>query len=215
MEYWYIHTHPIMQKIACTSLGRALAPNLAHSSRSCAVVGTSRRFLALRNAVNGPSRVTILSPARYFVSSRALFQDNSGKPGKSTDPHHIGSIKVDKPQYMLAFTCKKCNHRSSHTISKQAYHHGTVMVKCPKCNNRHLIADHLKIFNDSHITIEDIMKAKGETVSQSTDDLVFDDIPESLKPLIGHYAKDAPEQTRAKLDNETVHTLPPGNKTSK
>ena len=148
---------------------------------------------------------------RSFSYSRIIAKDTPSKDTPSAS-QHIGSIKVDKPQYMLAFTCKKCDHRSSHTISKQAYHHGTVMVKCPKCNNRHLIADHLKIFHDSHITIEDIMKAKGETVSQSTEDLVFDDIPESLKPLIGHYASDAPESARAKLDNSTVHTLPPPSK---
>ncbi|SMN19502.1 similar to Saccharomyces cerevisiae ZIM17 Heat shock protein with a zinc finger motif [Maudiozyma saulgeensis] len=146
---------------------------------------------------------------RGFHSS--LYSRQSDNHGSNNDDtHHIGSFKVEKPQYMLAFTCKKCNHRSSHTISKQAYHHGTVMVKCPKCNNRHLIADHLKIFNDNHITIEDIMKAKGETVSQSTDDLIFDDIPDSLKNLIGHYAKDAPNDLKQKkLDNTKINHLPP------
>ena len=109
---------------------------------------------------------------------------------------------------MLAFTCKKCDTRSSHSISKQAYTGGTVMVTCPGCHNRHLIADHLKIFNDEHITIEDIMKAQGETVSQTTEDLVFEDIPESLKSLIGHYSKNAPSELKKKLDNEAVHTLP-------
>ena len=82
------------------------------------------------------------------------------------------------------------------------------MVTCPGCHNRHLIADHLKIFNDEHITIEDIMKAQGETVSQTTEDLVFEDIPESLKSLIGQYSKNAPSELKKKLDNEAVHTLP-------
>ncbi|QEU62800.1 Zim17 [Kluyveromyces lactis] len=121
---------------------------------------------------------------------------------------NLGSMKVDKPMLMIAFTCKKCNTRSSHTMSKQAYTKGTVLIKCPGCNNRHLIADHLKIFNDNHITIEDIMKAEGESVSLTTDDLAFEDIPDSLKNVIGHYAKDAPEEMKKKLDNEKVHHLP-------
>lgn len=97
--------------------------------------------------------------------------------------------KVDKPMLMIAFTCKKCNHRSSHTMSKQAYTNGTVLIQCPTCHARHLIADHLKIFNDDHITIEDILKAKGESASLTTDDLAFEDIPEKLRGVLGKYAK--------------------------
>lgn len=57
----------------------------------------------------------------------------------------IGRVQPDKPAYQLTFTCKKCETRSRHTISKQAYHNGTVLVQCPGCKNRHLIADHLKV----------------------------------------------------------------------
>lgn len=58
----------------------------------------------------------------------------------------IGRLQgPDKPSYQLTFTCKKCETRSRHTISKQAYHNGTVLVQCPGCKNRHLIADHLKV----------------------------------------------------------------------
>ncbi|CAR26847.1 hypothetical protein ZYGR_0I01190 [Zygosaccharomyces rouxii] len=98
--------------------------------------------------------------------------------------------KVDKPMMMIAFTCKKCNDRSSHTMSKQAYTKGTVLIQCPSCQVRHLIADHLKIFSDEHITIEDILRAKGESASLTADDLAFEDIPESLKDVLGKYAKD-------------------------
>lgn len=86
-----------------------------------------------------------------------------------------------KDQLMLAFTCKKCNDRSSHLISKQAYQGGTVLVQCPHCKNRHLIADHLKIFNDKSITIEDILALQGESVGKECQDLVFDELPEKLK----------------------------------
>jgi len=68
----------------------------------------------------------------------------------------------------MTFTCKKCTTRSSHRISKQGYHHGTVLIACPGCKNRHLIADHLKIFSDTRVTLEDIMRQQGEVVRTGT-----------------------------------------------
>jgi hypothetical protein len=53
--------------------------------------------------------------------------------------------KPDVPSYQMVFTCKKCSERSAHTISKQGYHHGTVLVTCPGCKSRHLMSDHLKV----------------------------------------------------------------------
>lgn len=114
------------------------------------------------------------------------------------------TAKVEQ-QYMIAFTCKKCNTRSSHTFSKQAYTKGTVAIQCPGCKNRHLIADNLGVFKDNKFNIEDILKAKGESVATDTNDLVFEDIPESLRKTIGHYAKDAPEEYRK--DEDEVHYL--------
>ncbi|KAK5115471.1 hypothetical protein LTR62_001130 [Meristemomyces frigidus] len=70
--------------------------------------------------------------------------------------------KAMEPAYEMHFTCRKCLHRSSHHITKQAYHHGTTLVTCPGCKNRHLISDHLRIFSDKSITIEDILREKGE-----------------------------------------------------
>lgn len=49
------------------------------------------------------------------------------------------------PSYDMTFTCKKCDTRSTHRVSKQGYHHGTILITCPGCKNRHLIADHLKV----------------------------------------------------------------------
>jgi protein import protein ZIM17 len=59
----------------------------------------------------------------------------------------------------------------------------------------------MQIFSDDRITIQDILSAKGESISQSTDDLIFDEIPERLKDLIGHHAKDAPDQASDKASN--------------
>lgn len=85
----------------------------------------------------------------------------------------IGQIT---PKLRISFTCTApdcTSHRSTHEFSKHAYEKGIVLVKCPECKNRHLIADHLGWFNSEDLTqsgklkdIEDIMRAKGETVKK-------------------------------------------------
>lgn len=164
---------------------------------------------------------TNIPSTRYFTSFHALYNaenKNNGHThthgGQPCSGHghsqnhdnnlghshsHSGSangnpIKMDKPMLMLAFTCKKCDTRSSHVMSKQAYQHGSILVQCPGCKSRHLVADHLNIFSDHKIKLEDIMKAQGENIKTDTTDLVFEDIPDSLKKLIGHHAKNAPAE---------------------
>ncbi|PLW14299.1 hypothetical protein PCANC_00048 [Puccinia coronata f. sp. avenae] len=70
-----------------------------------------------------------------------------------------------------------CGHVNTHEFSSQAFHHGIVLVQCPSCLNRHLIADHLQwftsnktsddpAFKNDHRTIIDLMRAKGEAVKR-------------------------------------------------
>ncbi|SCV00743.1 LAMI_0G07030g1_1 [Lachancea mirantina] len=176
-------------------------------------LGPIYRKRAAGASLNGVPSISL----RHFWPNLTLAQDAKGMAGKMSpeSPEQapgakkaIGQIKVDKPMLMIAFTCKKCNTRSSHSMSKQAYTNGTVLIQCPGCKGRHLIADHLKIFSDDHVTIQDILKAKGESVSQTTDDLAFEDIPDNLKSLIGHHAKDAPRGAAEKSCDHEKHILP-------
>ncbi|CAN6600363.1 mitochondrial protein import protein Zim17p [Trichomonascus vanleenenianus] len=135
---------------------------------------------------------------RAFGTSTVRLNEKADEP-KWTK---IGEIKPQKPQYQLSFTCKKCSTRSTHVISKQAYHKGTVLIECPGCKNRHLIADHLKIFSDKRITLEDIMASKGESITKGTisadqlekgGDMEWEEIPESLAEKMGKSDKDNKE----------------------
>lgn len=40
------------------------------------------------------------------------------------------------------------------------------MISCPNCRNRHVISDHLNIFGDRKITVEDLMREKGQLVKR-------------------------------------------------
>ncbi|OAA66995.1 Mitochondrial import protein TIM15 [Niveomyces insectorum RCEF 264] len=74
------------------------------------------------------------------------------------------------PHYELTFTCVPCGARSAHNVSKQGYHHGSVLITCPSCRNRHVISDHLGIFGtpleDGARTVEDILRARGRLVKR-------------------------------------------------
>lgn len=110
-------------------------------------------------------------PVKIRPQSHLRHSSSSAFPNASPDalPHKPAPHRnPNEPVYQLTFTCKKCLNRSSHTVSKQGYHKGTVLITCPGCKNRHLISDHLKIFSDTSITVEDIMAKQGEAVKRGT-----------------------------------------------
>ncbi|KAJ4419097.1 hypothetical protein N0V85_001156 [Neurospora sp. IMI 360204] len=100
------------------------------------------------------------------------------RPSSSPEPHSLPSDQQQPeqpkrdtsqvPQYELTFTCIPCDFRSRHKVSKQGYHHGSVLISCPNCRNRHVISDHLKLFGDRRVTVEDLLKDKGMMVKKGT-----------------------------------------------
>ncbi|KAI0200267.1 hypothetical protein F4808DRAFT_173392 [Astrocystis sublimbata] len=93
-------------------------------------------------------------------------QDTSAtdSPPDATKPNQ----KKLQPHYQMIFTCVPCGHRSEHVVSKQGYHHGSVLISCPTCRARHVISDNLNIFGDRKITVEDLLREKGELVKRGT-----------------------------------------------
>ncbi|KZV92029.1 zf-DNL-domain-containing protein, partial [Exidia glandulosa HHB12029] len=85
-----------------------------------------------------------------------------------------------EPGLSLTFTCTAngCGHRSSHEFTRHAYERGIVLVTCPSCKNRHLIADHLGWFKETEgtsggklRTVEDLLRARGESVDRGRIDV--------------------------------------------
>eukprot|EP00980_Cylindrotheca_fusiformis_P007948 scaffold1697_cov120-Cylindrotheca_fusiformis.AAC.30 len=117
---------------------------------------------------------------RYF-SSKADGEnsvENSQKEIKeegSTDLGLPGAQKGGK-KLAIVYTCTVCNTRAAKQFTEQAYRHGVVIVQCPGCNNRHLIADNLGFFEDETDgwNIEKAMAKLGENVKVVNDDNVLE-----------------------------------------
>lgn len=141
-------------------LSRAAAPRTIRSE--AVTFGASHAALACKRSYFLGANVSRLHGARYpsrcsAHSTRQHSNDASARPltdserslGNDTtstaESEAIAERKAQQPAYEITFTCRKCSTRSSHRISKQAYHYGTTLITCPECKNRHLISDHLKV----------------------------------------------------------------------
>ena len=119
---------------------------------------------ARRRGFSSPSspRLARQRPALFLrpsnISARAPQRHNSSLT--TSDPYPSDPPQDLRPAYQLTFTCKPCGARSSHRVTKQGYHKGTVLITCPDCKARHVITDHLKVFMDQASSFEDILQRK-------------------------------------------------------
>ncbi|KAJ4394352.1 hypothetical protein N0V93_003569 [Gnomoniopsis smithogilvyi] len=107
-----------------------------------------------------------LCASRWAPVQTSSFRYAYSTPSTTDKPQQPNTPK--QPSYELTFTCVPCGSRSAHTISKQGYHHGSILITCPSCRNRHVISDHLQIFGNKKITVEELMKERGQLVKRGT-----------------------------------------------
>ncbi|GBG59419.1 hypothetical protein CBR_g38445 [Chara braunii] len=82
----------------------------------------------------------------------------------------IDSLVTSKRHDMaLIFTCNVCETRSAKTMSRKTYDTGVVVVRCPGCQNLHLIADRMGWFGKPG-SIEDFLADKGISVRKGSEE---------------------------------------------
>ncbi|KAI0676015.1 DNL zinc finger-domain-containing protein [Trametes maxima] len=122
------------------------------------------------------TRALSVSSLRAQNTSSASSSNTHHDPERSvesqySEPQQRLTFEPPEPKLSLTFTCtvEACHTRSTHEFTRRSYEKGIVIVQCPGCNNRHLIADHLGWFKESTEdgklkTVEDLVRAKGEKV---------------------------------------------------
>ena len=53
-------------------------------------------------------------------------------------------------------------------MSKRAYEHGVVIMRCDGCARLHLVADRLGWFRDGGVDIEQLVRERGQSVESHT-----------------------------------------------
>ncbi|ERS98970.1 hypothetical protein HMPREF1624_04165 [Sporothrix schenckii ATCC 58251] len=129
-------------------------------------------FVRLAHNIPRPKAAAPADPLSEASTPSSPAPQRGSVAGSGKNPNKIGLA----PHYELTFTCLPCGTRSAHHVSKQGYHHGSVLITCPSCRNRHIISDHLGIFGNvtkeggsgGGRTIEDILREKGQLVKKGT-----------------------------------------------
>jgi hypothetical protein len=101
-----------------------------------------------------PDDVTLLSNVEGSEKTAQASLSDRQFPGVL--PHKDGNL-------IAMYTCKVCDVRSARMISKRAFEHGVVLLRCPGCQNLHLLADHLDYFGSAD-EVKSVWEAHGEAI---------------------------------------------------
>jgi len=112
----------------------------------------------------------------------AVAVTNSGDAAGDDDnaASEIPGAQKGGKKLAIVFTCTVCDTRSIKQFTEHAYTKGVVIVQCPGCRNRHLIADNLGFFEDGGWNIETALRDTGEDVKVVTNDDVLELTPDEL-----------------------------------
>ncbi|KAL7552621.1 hypothetical protein ACHAWF_017608 [Thalassiosira exigua] len=160
-------------------------PSLVHGDQwHRFTVQTARRSafhsscLSAKNDNSGNASQTALENADVAQSSAEVeAADTRELVDSFTDVP--GATNTKQKTLAIIYTCKVCNTRSAKQFTEHAYKHGVVLVRCPGCQNLHLIADRLGWFEDAGKDgrgwdVEGALAKAGENVKAVTGDNVLE-----------------------------------------
>lgn len=153
------------------STTRLVAPSAWSSSPRASfqpsLLPTRSTAIRLAHSIPRPPPITPRDPSSS-ASSDAADNNSNNQPASESPRPSIPANNQQQPYYQLSFTCVPCGHRSHHNVSKQGYHRGSTLITCPECRNRHVISDHLGIFGDRKVTVEELLREKGQLVKRGS-----------------------------------------------
>lgn len=92
----------------------------------------------------------------------------------------IPGVRYSEHTMAIVFTCKVCDTRAAKSFSKKSYDHGVVIVRCPGCDNLHLVADRLGWFDDESWDVQKALSKMGDNVVAVNDDNVMQLTPKDI-----------------------------------
>lgn len=99
------------------------------------------RLVSHRLAAKWRPSSSLIRPGPRFYSDSVTTAPPTAQHLPQNTSDSAKTQQSDEPKYSLTFTCKvpECDERTSHMFSKRAYHHGIVIIQCPKCKNRYVV----------------------------------------------------------------------------
>lgn len=142
------------------SAARRVGSRAAASSNGFAVGGGERRGGEdAKEAFLLSSRHTMMMMmTKKKMEGRAERRHKTSSTTPRGDENETTKNETKKELYAV-FTCGKCGVRSSKGFSKRAYNFGVVIVTCPGCQSRHVLADRLGWFGEKG-DVEDFLRER-------------------------------------------------------
>ena len=167
--------------LSISQVSKVASSNTAHMNFISRITSRTSKLAHLHGSHMLPLHRTRLPlnlrPLCCSLSPQFQYNRPTTRNFSSSDPPTTSGSSVPYPdvpgaskggkKLAIVYTCTVCDTRAAKRFTENAYLNGVVMVRCPGCQNLHLIADRLGFFEDKEgggWDVEKFMKEKGEDV---------------------------------------------------